>query len=400
MQVLTTFRMQKTYKQKNRRFTNRNRASGKKKFQGEKISVDRLVHTARPLEEVNYTSKFSFDDLPFHPDLKRNISGLGFKSPTEIQEKAFEPIMQLKDVIGIASTGTGKTGAFLIPVVNGLLTEEFPFSTLVMVPTRELALQVEDEFKKLTRGLNLYITSVIGGQNILRDIKNLRRTNHVIVGTPGRLTDLVQRKVLFLEEFSALVLDEFDRMLDMGFSKDVNYLMEKMINRDQTLLFSATIDEKQRKMINQIMKEPVEIKVSSGNTTAEHINQSVLYEKGEEKLPKLLEMINNESFEKVLVFAETKRNVAKLTKALKNSGIKSDEIHGDKSQNYRQNALRSFKNGRIKVLVATDVAARGLDISNVTQVINYEMPQNYEKYIHRIGRTGRAGKGGNAYTFV
>ena len=349
---------------------------------------------------MKYTSDLTFEDFPFHPDLKRNIAKMGFEQPTEIQEKTIEPISKLQDVIGIASTGTGKTGAFLMPIINSLLTEEHSFSTLVMVPTRELALQVEEEFKKLTRGLNLYITSVIGGQNILRDIKNLRRTNHVIVGTPGRLTDLYQRKVLFLENFSTLILDEFDRMLDMGFSKDVSYLLEKMINRDQTLLFSATIDEKQRKLISGIMKEPVEIRVSSGKTTAEHINQDVLYERGEEKLSKLLDLVNGQQFEKVLVFAETKRNVAKLTKSLKRAGITADEIHGDKSQNYRQNALRSFKNGRVKVLVATDVAARGLDISNVTHVINYEVPQNYETYIHRIGRTGRAGKGGNAYTFV
>jgi ATP-dependent RNA helicase RhlE len=377
-----------------------NRGKSKKRPVGQTIDVNKLIQKGIPLEQTRYQALMSFADMPLHPALKENIDKAGFSHPTEIQEKAFGPIAELKNVIGIANTGTGKTGAFLIPIVNALLTEDEPFQTLVMVPTRELALQVEDEFKKLTRGIKLYITSVIGGQSIQNDIKNLQRPNHLIVGTPGRLTDLVKRNRLNLQDFSVLVLDEFDRMLDMGFTQDVNFLTSKMEQRDQTLLFSATIDNKQQGIIEDLIPAYAEIKVSNGLTSAEHIHQDVVRVTKEEKFAKLLEMVSDEGFEKVLVFAETKRNVGKVAENLKRSGVSVDEIHGDKTQGYRQKALRSFKSGHVKVLVATDVAARGLDISDVTHVINYEMPQNYETYIHRIGRTGRAGKVGSAFTFL
>lgn len=364
------------------------------------INVNQLVHQGSPLEEVKYVPEHLFQEFPLNAKLKANLASLGYTDPTEIQERTFLQISEIKDVIGVATTGTGKTGAFLIPLINSLLFENNQFQTLVMVPTRELALQVEEEFRKLTKKMNLHITSLIGGQSVGQDIKKLRKPSHFIVGTPGRLTDLCKRGILKLNTFSVLVLDEFDRMLDMGFTEDVNFLTGQMGNRDQTLLFSATIDGKQKNIIEKLMNNPVEIKVSSGNTTADHINQDVVYAKPDEKLSKLMSLVNEESFEKVLVFAETKRNVGKVTKSLKQSGIHADEIHGDKTQGYRIKALKNFKNGKLKVLVATDVAARGLDISNVTHVINFDMPQNYETYIHRIGRTGRAGKAGNALTFV
>jgi ATP-dependent RNA helicase RhlE len=376
------------------------RGKAKKRPAGQHIDVNKLIQKGIPLEQTRYQARTAFADMPLHPALKENIEKAGFTHPTEIQEEAFGPIAELKNVIGIANTGTGKTGAFLIPIVNALLTEEEPFQTLVMVPTRELALQVEDEFRKLTRGMKLFITSVIGGQSIQNDIKKLQRPNHLIVGTPGRLTDLVKRNRLNLKNFSVLVLDEFDRMLDMGFTQDVNFLTGQMEQRDQTLLFSATIDNKQQGIIEDLIPVYVEVKVSNGMTSAEHIHQDVVRVTKEEKFAKLLEMVNDESFEKVLVFAETKRNVGKVAENLKKSGVAVDEIHGDKTQGYRQKALRSFKAGQVRVLVATDVAARGLDISDVTHVINYEMPQNYETYIHRIGRTGRAGKVGSAFTFL
>ena len=372
----------------------------KKSFAATKIEHDKLVHVGTPVEETKYTPSKSYQDFPLHQKLKFSLDKLGFTHPTEIQDKSFEAISGLRNVLGIAHTGTGKTGAFLIPIINSLLTEKEPFLTLVIVPTRELAQQVEDEFRKMVKGMRFFITCLIGGQSINRDIKNLNRQNHVIVGTPGRLKDLATRGAINLNNFSVLVLDEFDRMLDMGFSKEVNFLTEQMSERDQTLLFSATVDPSQKTQIDELLIEPVEIKVSSGEKSASHIHQDIVHEQGEEKFPKLLDLMNDTTFEKVLVFAETKRNVSKVTKGLKNSGIKADEIHGDKTQAYRQKALNKFKSGDIKVLVATDVAARGLDISNVTHVINYEMPPNYETYIHRIGRTGRAGKPGNALTFV
>ncbi len=384
---------------------NRSRGRGRGKQSGRKrpvsaIPVDKFIHKGIPVQEAKYEPEFLYSEYPLHPKLLKNLKHLGYTHPTEVQEKTIQPISLMKNVMAIANTGTGKTASFLIPIINSLLTEDTPFTTLIMVPTRELALQVEDEFRNLSHGLKLYATCVIGGQNIDRDLKKLSRPNHFIIGTPGRLVDLSKRNALRYEDFSVLVLDEFDRMLDMGFSKDVDFITQKMKHRDQTLLFSATIDKTQLELINKLMPEYEEVKVTDGTSTAEHIDQDVVYADHKDKFDVLLGMLKDNSFEKVLVFAETKRKVGNLTKQLKKSKIKADEIHGDKSQNYRKNALKAFRNGRVEVLVATDVAARGLDIKDVTHVINYEQPQDYETYIHRIGRTGRAGKVGKAFTFV
>lgn len=364
------------------------------------IDIKKMIHDGIPPEMTQYMSERSFNDFPLHPKLKINLEKAGYIHPTEIQDRTFEAVSGVNDVIGIATTGTGKTGAFLIPIINSLLTEKALFETLVLVPTRELALQIEEEFKKLARQLNLFSVSLIGGQSIQQDISRLKRSYHIIIGTPGRLKDLCLRNELDLKDISVLVLDEFDRMLDMGFSMDLNFLISQIGKRDQTLLFSATIDTNLKSQIDELMYEPLEIKVSSGLVSAEHIAQDVVYATKEDKFSKLLEMVNNASFEKVLVFAETKRNVVRVAKQLDRAGISVDEIHGDKTLGYRKKALNSFKLGKVKVLVATDVASRGLDIDNVTHVINYEIPHDYETYIHRIGRTGRLGKKGFAYTFI
>ncbi len=372
-------------------------------FKGKKepsIKHEQLEHIGVPLEDVKYDAPRSFEEMPIHPRLKQNILDLGYEHPTEIQDKTFETVADIEDVIGIANTGTGKTGAFLIPIIHNLLEDDDIFQTLVVLPTRELAEQVEQEFRKLAKGLNLYTICCIGGTPVYKDIKKLRRFHHIVVGTPGRLCDLVRQGVLDITTFSILVIDEFDRLLDMGFSEDVFFLANTMDNRDQTLLFSATIEPKQEQLIDQLMNDPIELKVSSGTTTAEHITQEIVRCTRDEKFDRLLEMLQGDSFEKVLIFAETKRTVSDIAYQLKKARIKVDEIHGDKSQDYRKKALARFKSDRIDVLVATDVAARGLDISDVTQVINYEIPRTYDSYIHRIGRTGRAGKPGHAYTFV
>lgn len=390
-----------TQKTRKSGFSGRGRSARRKSKPDYKTAFDisKMINKARPIQEVRYQSARSFADFPIDRRLLRNIEAMGFTHPTEIQDKSYEHIAGLRDLIGIATTGTGKTAAFLIPIINSLLTEQ-PFVTMVMVPTRELALQVEQEWRKLSEGFRLFVATVIGGQSLGNDIRKLRKLNHLIVGTPGRLVDLTNRGVIQPEKISVLVLDEFDRMLDMGFTKDVKFLTEKMVNRDQTLLFSATIDNSQQAIIQNLMNNPIEIKVSSGKLAADHIEQDVIRVNREDRFSKLLEMVQSSEFDKVMVFAETKHFVAKIAQDLKNSGIAVDEIHGDKTQGYRQKALANFKSGKVKVLVATDVAARGLDISNVTHVINYEMPNNYETYIHRIGRTGRAGKTGMAYTFV
>lgn len=364
------------------------------------IDHNKFIHQAVPLIEVKYEAEKSYDEFPLHDALKKNLQKIRFTHPTEIQEKSFEAINDLRDVLGIANTGTGKTGAFLIPLINALLKGEDAFSVLIMVPTRELAVQVEEEFKILSHGLNLFAASFIGGKSVDRDVQKLRKPFHFIIGTPGRLVDLSKRNALDFENYSVLILDEYDRMLDMGFSDEVNYITGKMVNRDQTLLFSATVDDTQEQKINELLNDPFVIKVSSGTATAEHIDQDVIFAEAGNKFDILLGLLQSEEYHKVLIFAETKRKVSSLTKQLSRSKIKVDEIHGDKSQNYRMHALNAFKKGKIDVLVATDVAARGLDISDVTHVINYETPNDFETYIHRIGRTGRAGKTGSALTFI
>ncbi|HNP96975.1 MAG TPA: DEAD/DEAH box helicase, partial [Cyclobacteriaceae bacterium] len=312
-----------------------------------------------------------------------------------------EPILNRKNVMGIAQTGTGKTGAFLIPIIHNLLKSSPAFQVLIVVPTRELAVQVQQEFQSIAKGTGLTSHCFIGGTSVGRDISLLRSKSHLVIGTPGRLVDLTRQRALKFNTFNTLVLDEFDRLLDMGFSKDIQHIVQSMTGRTQTVLFSATEEPSQRKMINALISDAVEVKISTGKATGDHIDQEIISVKsGEKKQDILIKMIRDKSFQKVMVFAETKRGVSAVRKNLHQAGISVDEIHGNKSQNYRLKALSNFKSGRIQVLVATDVAARGLDISEVTHVINYQAPKDFDSYIHRIGRTGRAGKSGKAYTFV
>ena len=372
---------------------------GRSKHVYKPIDAELMVHEAVPMKEVKYHAETRYDDWDIHPKLKLALRAAGWKFPTEIQEKSFEHIVELKDIMGIATTGTGKTGAFLIPIIDALLKDE-AFQTLCLAPTRELALQIEQEFKTLTQGMTFTSLTLIGGRNINTDIRNLKRDYDLIVATPGRLKDLYQQGKINLAEASVLILDEFDRMLDMGFQKDVIYLSDQMGERDQTMLFSATLDKTQQKLIDHFLTDPAIVQVSSGEASAEHINQTVRYVSGDDKFNELIDLMEQPELKRVLVFAETKHRVKKITKKLNQAGIGADEIHGNKSQNYRQKALGKFKSGKIKALCATDVAARGLDIDDVTHVINFEAPTDYDTYIHRVGRTGRNGKTGEAITFV
>ncbi|OAV45556.1 DEAD/DEAH box helicase [Lewinella sp. 4G2] len=363
------------------------------------IAAELMVHEAVPMQEVKYEAKTKYADWDIHPKLKVALRQAGWVAPTEIQEASFADIIELKDIMGIATTGTGKTGAFLIPIIDALLKDE-PFQSLVLAPTRELALQIEDEFKLLTKGMTFTSLTLIGGRNINTDIRALKRQYDLIVATPGRLKDLHGQGEIDLQEVSVLILDEFDRMLDMGFQKDVKFIADQIGDRDQTMLFSATRDKTQEKIISYFLTDPAIIAVSSGEASAEHINQTVKYVSGDERFGTLIDMLEDPKLKRVLVFAETKHRVKKITKKLNQAGIAADEIHGNKSQNYRQKALGKFKSGKIKALCATDVAARGLDIDDVTHVINFEAPTDYDVYIHRVGRTGRNGKTGEAITFV
>lgn len=379
---------------------NRNNAPSAKKVStlDPSLLVKEADHTA--VENV-FRSDRLVKDLPIDIKLREALASKGYVTPTEIQDRTLETLLEGRDILGIAQTGTGKTAAFLIPIIQQLLHNRVNPYALVVVPTRELALQVEEEFKSMAKGLGLFSACFIGGTNINRDLQTLRRSTHVVIATPGRLLDLSDRRAIDLGKFKTLVLDEFDRMLDMGFIRDVNRILDGMKQRNHTMLFSATLDRSQQSMINSILKNPVTVKVSTGNSSPDGIDQEVVRLKpGEDKFKVLQKMLAQNEFKKVLLFEETKHKVSRLCLKLNNAGIKADQIHGNKSQNARQNALQSFRQGRVQVLVATDVASRGLDVSDISHVINYQVPQTHDSYIHRIGRTGRAGKGGKAYTFV
>jgi len=376
-------------------FSNRNKHTAKG------LTPDSFIRKADPAEATAYMADRLIQELPVHDSIISNLRKKGYEKPTEIQDKTLEAILEGRNLIGLAQTGTGKTGAFLIPLVHNLLRKDSSGHVLVISPTRELALQTDSEFRSIAHGLKLFSTCLIGGTSVRRDIENLRKPGHIIIGTPGRLTDMVRQGALDLRRFTVLVLDEFDRLLDMGFAPDVNRLAGGMNRRSQTVLFSATEDRSQKKIIDELVENPYIVKVRTGNVSADNIEQEIVTVKdGETKMEILLEMVRNDSFEKVLVFADTKRGVSRICRDLKRGGVTADEIHGDKSQNYRVKALESFRNRKIKVLVATDVAARGLDISHVSHVINFQQPRDMESYIHRIGRTGRAGAAGRAITFV
>ncbi len=360
-----------------------------------------FVRKATANDGNSYIASRKIKNLPVHKNIISNLLNKGYQTPTEIQDKTLEAILDGKDLIGLAQTGTGKTGAFLVPLINNLMNNKAAFQVLVVAPTRELAMQTDREFQMIARGLNLFSISLIGGTSVNADLQKLRRPCHFIIGTPGRLTDMVRQGALDLNNFTTLVLDEFDRLLEMGFSHDINQLVDGMNNRQQTILFSATEDKGQKQLLGRLLDSPVEIRVLKGNTSPDTIDQDIVSVKnGENKIDVLLSMLRDKTFEKVLVFAETKRRVSRICRDLRRAGIRADEIHGDKSQNHRINALNSFKKMKIQVLVATDVAARGLDISRVSHVINYQQPRNMDSYIHRIGRTGRAGRSGKAITFI
>ncbi len=359
-----------------------------------------LVKKASQATIVPYVSVRKYSEFELHRLLSKNIAQKGYNSPTEIQDKCIDTLIEGKNLIGIAATGTGKTGAFLIPMVQQML-EDKEVTGLVVVPTRELAQQVLEEFKSLTKGADMSSACFIGGTSVGKDMAIARRRIRLIVATPGRLNDLIDRRALRINKTPILVLDEFDRMLDMGFIRDIKKIVAQMKSRRQTLLFSATMDPSQEKIINELIHNPIRINVTTGTKSSDNVDQNIIRVRhGENKFDVLFNLVNEASFKKVLLFAETKRTVDRLSKQLAQSGIKTDVIHGNKSQNYRSRAIKMFKLGKTKVLVATDVAARGIDIKGVTHVINYQLPQTMDSYIHRIGRTGRAETAGKAITFV
>src|SRR3569623_173757 len=365
---------------------------------GEHIDVSRFINKAVITESTPvYQPAHAFNDINLDNRLKHNITSHGYAYPTPIQDKAIPHILMGQDVVGIANTGPGKTAAFLIPLINKFLKDPHAIA-LIMAPTRELAVQIEDEFNKFTACLKLHSVLVIGGANIVPQIRALRYHNHLIIGTPGRISDLIERKAIKLDRTSSVVLDEADRMLDMGFIKPITDIMALLPSDRHTLFFSATMSREIEALIKNYLKEPVSISVKT-KETAESIEQDIIRVGSGSKIEMLHDILNQPGFARVLIFGRTKHGVEKLSKMLDQKGFKSASKHGNKSQRQRQTALDGFKRGETTILVATDVAARGLDISGVSHVINYDIPSPYEDYVHRLGRTGRGGNTGKAFTF-
>jgi ATP-dependent RNA helicase RhlE len=374
--------------------------SPSRRGQGSFIHPSKFVNKAVITEEVvNFIPEHNFVDFLIDEKLKANIVSKGYVLPTPIQDRAIPHVLKGQDVVGIANTGTGKTAAFLIPLINKVITNPKE-NVLIVVPTRELALQIQDELRGFIGGMQLYSTVCVGGASIGNQIRDLRFRNEFVIGTPGRIKDLIERKVLNLVHFKTVVLDEADRMLDMGFINDMRFMMNLMPKDRQTLFFSATWSPEIEKLVKEFLREPVSISVKTRDTS-KNIDQDVVkVNRGENKLDVLHSMLIQPDFDKVLIFGRTKHGVEKLTELLNGRGFKAESIHGNKNQVGRQRSLRLFKEGKVQILVATDVAARGLDISDVSHVINFDIPATYEDYVHRIGRTGRAGKKGKALTFI
>lgn len=360
------------------------------------IFIKKATETAT---SEQFTPHNSFADFAIGENLKKNIESRGFVHPTPVQDQAIEPILEGKDLIGLASTGTGKTAAFLIPIIDKIARDPSQ-KAIIIAPTRELALQIQDEFRNFSQGMRVYSVVLIGGANMYRQIQDIRRGAHVVIATPGRLKDLIQRNILSLENFATFVLDEVDMMVDIGFINEIKYFVSLLPTVRQSLFFSATISPKIREILTAFVKDPVTVSVKKQDT-AENVDQDVVrVVDRHKKVDQLHELLNKEGFDKVLIFGRTKFGIEKLNRELIDRGFKVGSIHGNKTQGYRQRILSSFKRSDIQVLLATDVASRGLDIDDVTHVINYDLPETYEDYIHRIGRTGRANKKGVALTFV
>ncbi|MBO9615141.1 MAG: DEAD/DEAH box helicase [Dyadobacter sp.] len=345
-----------------------------------------------------------FEDYPIAAEIKRSLEAAGFKKPTDIQFKAIPAVMKGEDVLAIAQTGTGKTAAFAIPVVDKLHKQKSSsrsegIKCVVMVPTRELAIQIAEVFTSISRHTKVKTFSVFGGVEQGPQIAKLEKGIDVLVSTPGRMFDLVSQGYIKLDRVDTLILDEADHMLDLGFIKDIQDLIRHLPKRRQTLFFSATIDEKIKKLAYSLVRNAIRIQISPKNPVAKNIDHSVAFVAMDDKRFFLERVIRQNADKKILVFVRTKVRAERVYKALERMEIKSLTIHGDKEQADRLTAMNEFKKGNVKVLIATDVSARGIDIPNVDYVINYDLPEQPENYVHRVGRTGRGMQKGIAVSF-
>lgn len=346
-----------------------------------------------------------FKDLNLIMPIQKALKTEGYNKPTPIQERAIPSILAGRDLLGCAQTGTGKTAAFAIPILQSLSRERrvtrgtHQIGALVLAPTRELAIQIGDSFKAYGQYLSLRTTVVYGGVSQNSQVDALKAGVDILVATPGRLLDLINQGHINIHNVEMFVLDEADRMLDMGMIHDVKRIIAQLPKKRQNMLFSATMPQEVSQLVSSILTDPVEIEVRPGSSTVESIRQVVYFVDGKDKTALLIHLLKNKAVVSALVFTRTKRRADKVAKTLEKDGVKTRAIHGDKSQLTRQSALNSFKDRKIRVLVATDIAARGIDVEELSHVINYDLPNIPETYVHRIGRTGRAGMGGDAISF-
>lgn len=355
-----------------------------------------LTQGSAPAEE--YVPANTFPGFPLCDQLQKNIERKGYTVLTPIQDQVIPHLLAGRDVVGVATTGTGKTAAFLIPFIHKMIGDPSQ-RMLIVTPTRELAEQIGQEFRSLAWNMNIFSAVCIGGVGMGQQIRDLSRNPHVVVGTPGRLKDLGEHGKINFSAYKNLVLDEVDRMLDMGFIHDVTHIVSLLPSARHTAFFSATTSEKVQRVMQQFLRNPVMISEKSENAAA-HVAQDIVKVQGRQKADVLHELLSREGFDKVLVFGRTKRGLEQLARNLRDRGLYVATIHGNKNQNQRQRSLQQFKNNVVKILLATDVASRGLDVDGVTHVINFDLPETEDDYIHRIGRTGRAGKTGIALTLI
>ncbi len=345
-----------------------------------------------------YTPTHTFADFGLHTDIVKAVAAQGIETPSPIQDQIIPHIMNGRDVIGLAQTGTGKTAAFLLPLIHKMIARKSE-TVLILTPTRELALQIEVEFRKFSGAFRLFSTTCVGGTSIMPQIRSLKRHQQFIIGTPGRVMDLMDRGLIHPDEITSVVLDEADRMLDMGFIHDMRKILGALPSERHTLFFSATMTKEAEKIVNDFLSNPVSVSVKKKDVTNSIAQDIVPYEHTH-KFDMLLALLSKSELKRVIIFGAMKHSVEKLAQELTSHGVKAESLHGNKSHGQRQRSLSNFKSGHARVLVATDVAARGIHVDGVTHVINYDLPNTFEDYVHRIGRTGRGVHQGIALTFV
>ena len=364
------------------------------------VAMDNMVTETTEVELVAASETTPFDELGLSATVLSSVRDAGYKHPTPIQAEAIPLILRGRDVMGLAQTGTGKTAAFTLPIVDRLLDGPSRTRALVLTPTRELCVQVEESVHKYARHAELSVVSVYGGVPLDPQQKKLRAGVDIVVATPGRLIDHLERQNVVFDDLEVLVLDEADRMLDMGFAPQINRIVAEIPRYRQTLLFSATMPPEVEALARKYLRKPIVVQVGRRSQAANTVTHAVYPVPRERKSALLAQLLRDGELDSVLVFTRTKHGADRVVRHLEKDGIEATAMHADKTQPQRTRALQDFKTGRVRVLVATDIAQRGLDISGITHVINYDVPQQAEDYVHRIGRTGRAAREGDAFTFM